>query len=148
MPIKYVKGDLLDSSADFICHGCNAVGGFGSGVAGQIAKRYPRARNAYIERHLELGHSLGDVQFVYRFDRGGKYIVNCITQKEYLPRGICHANYEAIETCLKKVKEYANGRSVAIPKIGAGLAGGDWQIIEKIINKVFDDREILVYYLD
>jgi O-acetyl-ADP-ribose deacetylase (regulator of RNase III) len=29
------------------------------------------------------------------------------------------------------------GLSIAIPKIGAGLAGGDWNLIEKILNKVF-----------
>lgn len=148
MPIVYVRGDLLESNADFVCHGCNAVGGFGSGVAGQIARKFPRARSAYIERHKTLGHVLGDVQFVYQFDRGGKYIVNCITQHNYLPRGICHANYEAIDTCMRKVKAYAGERSIALPKIGCGLAGGSWDVVEKILNKVFEDRDVFVYSLE
>lgn len=146
--IKYITGDLLASDADFIAHGCNAVGGFGSGVAGQIAKQFPRVKHAYIERHHTLGHELGDVHFVYRGDKPGKYIVNCITQQEYYPRDRVHADYEAIETCMRKVKDYANGRTIAIPKIGCGLAGGSWKIVEKILNKIFSDREILVYTLE
>jgi hypothetical protein len=34
-----------------------------------------------------------------------------------------------------------------MPKIGAGLAGGDWEKIEEIINSVFDKRDIFVYEL-
>lgn len=34
-----------------------------------------------------------------------------------------------------------------MPRIGCGLAGGDWSIVEKILNNVFDDRTIYVYDL-
>ena len=37
---------------------------------------------------------------------------------------------------------------IAIPKIGCGLAGGDWNIVEQLINDtVGDDLEIWVYEL-
>jgi O-acetyl-ADP-ribose deacetylase (regulator of RNase III) len=148
--IKYVKGDLFESGADIIAHGCNCVGGFGSGVAGQIAKRYPRVRNAYLERHEELGWELGDVQFVYAELGKGLYIANCATQKEYYPRDRVHADYDAIRTAMTRVKQWAKGqgKSVAIPKIGAGLAGGDWNRIEAILKEVFDDYDVTVYTLD
>lgn len=148
--IIYKKGDLLESDADIIAHGCNAVGGFGSGVAGQIAKRYPRVKNAYMLRHREGGHELGEVQFVYAEPGSGQYIANCITQFNYLPRGVCHADYEAIRTAMTRVKNWAKPKnwSIAIPKIGAGLAGGDWKIIEDILEEVFEDYEVTVYTLD
>jgi hypothetical protein len=31
--------------------------------------------------------------------------------------------------------------------IGAGLAGGDWDRIEAIINEVFGDTEVTIYQL-
>ncbi|WWS23940.1 hypothetical protein vBKpnAMK2_00291 [Klebsiella phage vB_Kpn_AM_K2] len=31
-----------------------------------------------------------------------------------------------------------------IPKIGAGIAGGDWELIEKLINLATPDIDIMV----
>lgn len=145
--IHYVKGDLFKSNAGIIAHGCNCVGGFGSGVAAQVAKLYPRAKNAYLNRHEEFGWELGEVQFVYIGK--GRYIANCATQKEYYPRDRLHADYDAIRKAMTEVKRYASGmkKTIAIPKIGAGLAGGDWDIIEGILKEVFDNYDITVYYL-
>lgn len=145
--IKYVQGDLFETDCDLIAHGCNCRGGFGSGVAYTMAKRYPKARDYYLDKFDEDGWRLGDVQMVLQ--RDGKYIANCGTQYNYLPRGINHADYDAIRTCMEKVKRFAKLKSlsVAMPKIGAGLAGGDWTIIEKIVEEVFSDYSITVYYL-
>lgn len=148
--IIYKKGDLLEAPEDIIAHGCNAVGGFGSGVAGQIAKKYPEAKYSYKNEHeygsLQLGYI--DVVTIRENLKVQKRIINCVTQQEYLPRGICHANYDAINECMLKVKRYAKAMgnlSIAIPKIGCGLAGGDWQIVEKILEVVFYDYNITVY---
>lgn len=40
MPIKYIKGSLLDTDAKIIVHGCNCQGVMGSGVAKQLKKNY------------------------------------------------------------------------------------------------------------
>lgn len=153
--ITYIKGDLLASDADFICHGVNCVGGFGSGVAGQIAKKFPHVKHAYLQKFGSDGWELGEVQFVkinYRSDRpqtnAMQYIVNCATQQEYYPRDRVHADYEAIEKCMNIVKQFATEKqTIALPLIGCGLAGGSWNIVEKILNKVFANREIWVYTL-
>lgn len=146
--IKYVQGDLFDASEQVIAHGCNCSGGFGSGVAGIIARKYPGVRNAYMDKFHDSGWKLGEIQPVFSIT-ADKYIVNCATQQAYLPRGVCHADYEAIATAMLSVKEFAQqkGLSIAIPKIGAGLAGGDWNIIENILETVFSDYDITVYYL-
>jgi O-acetyl-ADP-ribose deacetylase (regulator of RNase III) len=145
--IIYKKGDLLQAPEDVIAHGVNCVGGFGSGVAGQIAKKFPKAKAYYLEKYEDEGWKLGDVQFVKVY--GERYIANCATQYEYYPRDRVHADYPAIEQAMKTLKEYCqeNNKTVAIPKIGAGLAGGDWVKIEEIINNVFEDYPITVYYL-
>lgn len=146
--VKYIKGDLFKSKSDLIAHGCNCKGGFGSGVAYTVSQLYPKARDLYLEKFEEDGWQLGEVQFTLQ--RDGKYIANCATQNGYLPRGYCHADYDAIRTCMTKVKEFARdkGLSVAIPKIGAGLAGGNWLTIQKILNEVFSDYDVTVYFLE
>lgn len=145
--ITYKQGDLLNSDADMIAHGCNCVGGFGSGVAGAISAKYPEAREAYLEKHRSEGWELGDVQITEMPD--GLFIANCATQLEYYPRDRVHANYDAIHQTMTILKNYAchNHMSIAIPKIGAGLAGGDWPTIQKILEEVFSDYDITVYYL-
>ena len=76
-------------------------------------------------------------------------IANCATQLNYLPRTICHADYPAIKAAMIQVKESAKslGLSVAMPKIGAGLAGGDWNTIKQILEEIFDDYDVTVYEL-
>lgn len=147
--VKLVKGDLFDSGADIIAHGCNCRGGFGSGVAKIVATKYPKARHYYLDKYDEDGWKLGDVQFV-KLNSGDFYIANCATQDDYLPRGVCHADYDAIRIAMMTVKEFAKDRglSVALPKIGAGLAGGDWNTIETVLKEVFSDYDATVYYLE
>lgn len=146
--IIYKTGDLFVTDCDIIAHGVNCKGVMGSGVALTVKTKYPKAYHYYLDKHEEDGWKLGDVQFV-KLNSGHSYIANCATQDAYLPRGVCHVNYDALRDCMRKVKDFAklHNLTVAIPKIGAGLAGGDWKIIEEEINIVFDDYDIICYTL-
>jgi O-acetyl-ADP-ribose deacetylase (regulator of RNase III) len=145
--VKTVKGDLFQADEILLAHGVNCKGAFGSGVALGMLQKHVKARESYFDKHYNGCWKLGEVQFVAS---GNKIIANCATQKNFLPRGKCHADYNAIKICMRKVKDYARLRNltVAIPKIGAGLAGGDWKLIEDILNDVFVDYDIVVYSLD
>lgn len=145
--IVYKKGSLMLASEDIIAHGCNCINGFGSGVAAAISEAFPEAKYKYHEKFKTIGWKLGDVQIV---KTKGKHIANCATQQEYYPRNKVHADYPAIENCFKKLYIYAknNHLTIAIPKIGAGLAGGDWARIESIINGIFIDMSITCYIID
>lgn len=146
--IKYVKGDLFKATEDIIAHGCNCRGGFGSGVAGIMAKKHPKAKESYLNKHMTEGWKLGDIQVL---ESNGKFIANCATQDKYGNGRFDErfADYKAIEVCMLKLYKYCKmmNYTLAIPKIGAGLAGGDWTIIEPIINEVFEDMDVTVYYL-
>lgn len=145
--IVYKKGDLFQAPENILAHGCNCAGGFGSGIAGQIAIKYPMARFEYMKKYENEGWVLGDVQFSPQSDK--KIIANCATQQKFFPRNVCHADYDAIRKALTEVKNVAKaaGSSIAMPKIGAGLAGGDWNIIKNILDEVFDDYDVTVYEL-
>lgn len=145
--IYYKQGDLMAASEEIIAHGVNCRGVMGSGVAKLIRDKYPKAYNLYMDKDYEDGWQLGDLQTVLQND--GKWIANCATQNGFLPRGMCHADYDAIKAVMEKLKVFAKdkGLKIAIPKIGAGLAGGDWVTIESILNDVFTDYDVTVYHL-
>ena len=69
-------------------------------------------------------------------------IINAYTQYRY-GRDTRNVDYRAIEKVMKRLKDWTHGR-LGMPKIGCGLAGGEWSIVEEILNRVFDDREITV----
>ena len=146
--INYVTGDLLGATQKVIVHGCNTHGIMGSGVAKVIKERWPEAYEVYSLKHKTFGLTLGDIIPVNTPD--GKIIVNCITQENFGRDGKQYCDYDAIEKCFTQLNERAidwEVSEIALPKIGAGLGGGDWNIIEVIIVKTAKNYTPIVYSL-
>lgn len=145
MPIIYRKGDLLSGPEKYILHGCNAQGVMGSGVALQIKEKYPEAYEYYMYSHVTDGLDMGSIITVACEDR---IIVHCITQEYYGRNKNCvYVDYNAVKNCLHLVNHNFKCADVAMPKIGCGLANGDWNIVEKIINETMVDCQPVVYTL-
>lgn len=148
--ITEIKGSITDATEDIIAHGCNCYGGFNSGVAGAIKKSFPKAREEYLKKFESESLKLGEFQIV----ETDKIIINCFTQVNYgknleMDKKSILDRYKAIESSLNKVYKYAkdNNKSVAIPRIGCGLARLDWENVKKIVGKVFDDYPVSIYYI-
>lgn len=62
------------------------------------------------------------------------HIVNGYTQFHWRGVGV-KADYQAIRGVMKAVKSTFSGKRIGYPKIGAGLAGGDWTTIRRIIEE-------------
>ncbi|WP_212648347.1 hypothetical protein [Deinococcus hopiensis] len=58
--------------------------------------------------------------------------------------------YEAVRIGLAHVRDFAQEHqaSVHMPRIGAGLAGGDWVILEGIIRDKLADQDVAVSVYD
>ena len=147
--ITYLTGDATEPiSPGIICHICNNVGTWGAGFVVALSKKWPEAESAYRRvGKWELGFS----QVIPTSDPNIK-VCNMIAQK-----GIGHKNgippirYEALRLCLHKLSLYANQENITdihMPRIGAGLAGGDWSIIEQIIEEELTGNELNVYVYD
>jgi hypothetical protein len=52
--------------------------------------------------------------------------------------------YDALKSALIQMKEKFSGKRFGMPKIGSGLAGGDWEVIEKIISEVFAGEYVTI----
>lgn len=145
--IIYKQGNVLLGSERYIAHGCNCMGSFGYGIAGQIARTFPQAKEAYLKKYQQEGWKLGEIQEV---DCGSKIIINCATQYYYgnpEKTGKTYASYEAINLVMINIYTLSKEKDiiVAMPKIGSKLGGLEWARIELIINSIFTDRDVVVY---
>lgn len=145
--IKYVVGDLLTSDEKFIVHGCNAKGKFRSGFAKGVRELYPNCYKAYMKEYETNGLTMGSV-VVYQDPKNGVTIYNAITQPTFGYDGQQYVDYGAIKTALIRADDHATGGRLAMPKIGAGLGGGDWKIISEIIELCVINNDPIVYVLE
>lgn len=152
--IRYVVGNLLEANEDVIVHGVNARGAFGSGVAGAMAAAWPGAKDSYLKAYSSGLVKLGSV--IWAGVGGGKIVGHAVTQPTYGRTGV-HLSMSALRACMGAVANAARDgiselapqgfRSLAMPKIGAGLAGGDWREIEPVIEEILGGVEIAIYVL-
>lgn len=157
---KNIVDAFLDCEMDLLIQGCNCFCSFGGGLAAEILVRLPQAYEA--DKQTVCGDitKLGKYS-QYQFNNGA-YIINGYTQFHYnealnnepLLEGDnvpVLADYTAIAQLFDLIaKEFKDAKTIGIPKIGAGLAFGDWDIIEqlvinKLVNKGFD---VTVYVID
>lgn len=148
--IKKVEGDLLDDAHEFnvIIHGCNCFNTMRSGVAKQIVQKYPEAKEADNLTKKGDESKLGDISVgAVRIGENPLFIVNAYTQYNFGKDGTRYASYNAIREALKRTADVllkGNEYKVGLPQIGAGLGGGDWDIIEKIIRDELRDYDVTV----
>lgn len=132
-----VKGDLIkmaiDGEFDVIIHGCNCFCTMGAGIAKNIKKQFPEAYQKDLETAKGEKSKLGEISWVKTMNES-LIVVNGYTQFNWIGNGR-KADYEAIREVFQKVKENFTGLKIGYPAIGAGLAGGDWEIISEIIEQ-------------
>lgn len=134
--IRYITGDLVKQSDEFevIAHCANCYCTMGSGIAPQIKAKFPEAYAADCATQKGDINKLGTISYT---ENTTPIIVNLYGQYDYTGRrsGKMDLDYNAIRSALKLMKEKFSGKRFGMPKIGSGLAGGDWSIIEKIIEE-------------
>lgn len=147
MKIIYKHGNIVDAVEPFILHGCNAQGVINSGVAKAIRTKWPEAYEEYRNTYINIGFlTLGKIIGVRCSD--GKYVLNAITQKYYGKDRKQYASYDAIMEVIASLNFCCNNASVAMPQIGCGLGGLEWELVEKIIEEGSTNFQPVVYILE
>lgn len=140
--VHYVTGDATappGSGPRIIAHVCNDIGGWGRGFVTALSRRGPEPEAAYRAWHRDRASNdfaLGAVQLVPVHEN--LWVANMIGQ-----HGIRRAGgqppirYEAVDEALGRLADHALRleASVHVPRIGAGLAGGEWPRIEALVEQ-------------
>ncbi|WPU94692.1 macro domain-containing protein [Mucilaginibacter sabulilitoris] len=146
--LRFTKGNLLDSGAEALVNTVNTMGVMGKGIALQFKKAFPLNYQLYREAcqrgELETGQLLvvKDTNLL----TGEKTIINFPTKKdwkhpsknEYIASGLI-----ALRVFLEKSKL----KSIALPALGCGNGGLDWQVVKPMLTGMLSDLqiEIIVY---
>lgn len=136
-----------------LVHVCNDIGGWGAGFVLALSRRWKAPEQAYrawAKGEGDLPFELGQVQFVEVEPR--LWVANLVGQRgvRRSRKGEPPVRYDAIRDGLTHVRAFAreHGASVHMPRIGAGLAGGDWTVVESIIRKELADQGVAVTVYD
>lgn len=159
---KEIDGDLiqlaLQGEFDVIVHGCNCFCNQKSGLAPQMVKAFGTDKFKMESKEFEGDiNKLGIIDYKYYFLENGIIskgvtwmlnetpdltVVNAYTQ--YYFRGIEPVDYEAITLVMRKINYVFKGKTIGLPRIGSGLAGGDEKIIENIIKEELKDCKVIM----
>lgn len=143
--MQILNKDLLTVDEGIIIHQVNCQGVIGSGVAKQIANKYPKVKEEYQRLCRELGDDrvFGKIQLVNIRDK--LFIGNLFTQKYYGRTGKFTDENMLVQS-IRYVCMKFSGENVYAPYgIGCGLGGGNWDKIfeqtKEIKNLVYCKKE-------
>lgn len=144
--IYYKTGNLLDSSAEALVNTVNTVGVMGKGIALQFKNRFPNNYKMYAKacknNEVKTGKLLVTTEETML--GGRKIIVNFPTKTDWRKP----SEYSYIEDGLKdlvKIIREQNIKSIAIPPLGSGNGGLDWNKVKVILVNYLSGLECEMY---
>lgn len=150
--LSYIIGDATNPIGDghkYIIHICNNKNGWGAGFVLALSKRWTKPEASYRAwaRNASL-FKLGEIQIVEVEDDIS--VINMIAQDGFGEDGNPPIRYNHLKTCLEKVAILLRDKNSKVvgPRIGCGLAGGNWITIEAIINETLISQGIDVEIYD
>lgn len=130
-------------------HGCNCVGAMGKGIAVQFKQNFPGMYAQYKRLCTTGQFKPGDV-FAFEYEPG-KFVFNLATQEHYVRRLGRLASIKWIKESVSKMISIAEQRGVtdiALPKIGAGLGGLQWDDVKRALEEVGSDTKVVLHVVE
>jgi len=153
--LRHQNGDLTliePEAPTLIVHVCNNMNRFGAGFAKAVAERWPIVKDAYHQWYLSgfwegVPFELGEVQTVPV--EPNLSVVNMVAQNGVNSTlNSTPIKYWALSQCLTSVAERVRttGELVVLPRIGCGLAGGNWELVEPILLRTVCCTTLVTVY--
>lgn len=141
--IRYTKGDIFISGADCLVNTVNCEGYMGKGIAYQFKMRYPN-NNANYEEVCRAGR-LRPGQ-ILPYVENGTTIINFPTKDLWRRPSKMEYIQSGLDALIKELPKL-NVKTIALPPLGCGNGGLDWQEVKNLIeNKLADsEHEFLVF---
>lgn len=146
--MQFTKGNLLDADVEAVVNTVNTVGVMGKGIALMFKERFPENFEAYVAACKAGEVRIGEM-FVTSVDEldGPRWVINFPTKKHWRPPTKLEWVREGLVS-LKDVIREKQIRSIAIPPLGCGNGGLNWEEVRPLIEAALGDLEdvqIVVY---
>ena len=144
--IHYKSANLLESEADALVNTVNTMGVMGKGIALQFKNQYPNNYKLYVAACKAKEVKVGTLFVTEEISLlgGKKIIINFPTKTDWRKP----SEYSYIETGLQdlvKVIREKNIKSIAIPPLGAGNGGLDWNKVKRVMEKYLTNVNCDIY---
>lgn len=155
--ISYQQGDATKpvSQRVIIAHVANNLGKWGKGFVLPLGKAYPDAEKQYkqwFKDNQPYPFELGRNQYIQV--KENVFVANMVAQDGIMTRATekdkkVYLDYDALQQCLDHLRAFAVAENmpVQMPRIGAGLGGGDWTRIEQMIESSLTAQGVQVTVL-
>ena len=144
--IEYRSSNLLESDAEALVNTVNTVGVMGKGIALQFKNQYPNNFKLYTTACKAKEVKVGKMFVTEEASLlgGKKTIINFPTKTNWRKP----SEYSYIESGLKdlvSVIKDKNLKTIAIPPLGAGNGGLDWNNVKKLMEKYLSELDAHIY---
>jgi hypothetical protein len=145
--MQIITKDILTIDKGIICHQVNCQGVMGVGLAFDIKRKYPEVYKKYRQSCNEVDKSSELLGTNYNVSINDNLIICNMFAQDYYGRDKRYTDYVAFEECLKillsSILCHNINKLVYFPyKIGCNNAGGDWDIISKLIEQYITEAII------
>lgn len=136
--IETTRGNLIKAPAEALVNTVNTVGVMGKGIALQFRQAFPEMCRAYEKACKDGDMQLGRVQI---FDLGGlvggpRWIINFPTKGHWRARSRLADVESGLADLVARVRKLGI-RSIAVPPLGCGNGGLDWNEVRPRIEQAF-----------
>ncbi len=131
--INFLQGNLLESNAEALVNTVNTIGVMGKGVALQFKEKFAENYRLYAAA-CKCGEVRIGEMFVTRTGRldNPKFIINFPTKQHWRSPSQLAFVTAGLDALVEKIRELSI-RSIAIPPLGCGNGGLDWNEVKPLI---------------
>jgi O-acetyl-ADP-ribose deacetylase (regulator of RNase III) len=137
-----------------VAHVVNDRGGWGKGFVLAVSKHWPQAEEDYRD-WAKSGRRGGESPTPFQLGEvliskveTNLSVAHLLAQHGYIaPDNPTPLSYEALTQCLRRLASIAAAQNASIhmPRIGAGLGGGDWPRIRQIVEQEVGHLAVYIY---
>ncbi|MBL8078257.1 MAG: macro domain-containing protein [Anaerolineales bacterium] len=131
--IKFMSGDLLRANVEALVNTVNTVGVMGKGIALQFKQAFPANFAAY-EKAAKREEIIPGKMHVFETGQftNPRYIINFPTKRHWRGKARLEDIEAGLQDLIRVIRE-RQIRSIAIPPLGCGFGGLDWNEVRPII---------------
>lgn len=135
--IESKQGNLLEENAQALVNTVNCVGIMGKGIALQFKKAYPQNFREY-EKACKAKQVQPGKMFVFQTNSlfHPQYIINFPTKRHWKNPSKIEDIKSGLTSLVEEVQRL-NITSIAIPPLGCGNGGLDWNLVKPLIESAF-----------